>query len=566
MRALFDGEPRSLTDSATSPRVVWTFVWFSVVVAGTNAFGQWSEWSGFALIAPTITLVGVVGVVTTWLVPLGRWRRFEHASFAVVVATVLAVTGPNIATRHYFNTDAAAFNQRAAQLLVNAIDPYRATFRAGHLLLRGAGAFWTYTLNGGHVDQLSYPALSFLLQAPLQLVGLEHLTTDWVDLAAWIFAAVLLYLVSPTNARWLAPLLLVASFFTYSFAFGGTDALFVPFMMLAAWRWERFLDDGAARAARWLGPLSLGVACSIKQTPWFCVPFFLVLIASEAHARGLRVTGPLIRYAAAVAAPFVVLNAPFFLWSPTAWLHGILLPLNQPLIPDGQGLVSLATHGLLHSVHPFDLQLAAAAVFFALLLALALWYPQWKRTWLFAVPFILFVPSRSLSSYLVDFVPAAFVLALTSAPAPARWRRPVTRRVSFSAVGLALAMAIGLATAAFTAPALSVTLVARQRIGHNAYMGTVTLTFVNHTNSPLTPHVMAVVGSGHPVGFWRPLGASAPLVIAADASRTVTMQPPRFMRAPLYGEEWMMEVVTPAPAALVTSRVYSWPSGPRLSG
>ena len=60
--------------------------------------------------------------------------------------------------------------------------------------------------------------------------------------------------------------------FIGQFAVGGTDAMFVPLAMLAVWRWDRYGRGREAGIARWLGPIALGLACSIKQTVWFCVP------------------------------------------------------------------------------------------------------------------------------------------------------------------------------------------------------------------------------------------------------------------------------------------------------
>jgi uncharacterized membrane protein len=541
-------------------KALWTLVWFSVLSVGTNAFGSWGVWSGFNVVGPLLTFAGLVGIATVWLIPDRHRLAFEHASFIAAALAVLLIDGPVLATSTDFNTDAAAFNQRATELLVRGVNPYGATFHAAHLLLEHANDFWTYTLNGAFVDKVSYPAGSFLLQAPFQLLGLRHLGTDWLDLLAWIAAAVIMYAVSPWYAKWLSPLLLLASVFTYMFAFGGTDALFVPFMMLAARRWDDFVLRQGARWTRFIGPLALGVACSIKQTPWFTVPFFLVGITIEASHHGVPIVRTLIRYVALVVAPFVAMNLPFVIWSPDAWWHGILLPMTQPLIPDGQGLVSLATHGLLHVVHPFDLQVASLFTMLALLLAFCFWYPTLKRSWMFVVPLILFLPSRSLSSYLVDFIPAAFVMVLTTERVPPRWTLSITPVVRRLCVGLPVALTVVAIVSAFSAPPIAIVLDHYGSSSRNEYMKEMTLTLTNDTDSTITPHVMAVVGNGHPVGFWRPANGSV-TSIGAHERVTWTLRPPRFMKAPSYRESWLMEVLTASPAALTTTPVYTWPYG-----
>ncbi len=546
-------------------RLLWSFVWFSIVAVGTNAYGSWGVWPGFNIVGPLVTLFGLLGMVGVWIVPERHHGTFENASFAAAVMAVLMAEGPVLAATGFFSTDAAAFNQRATELLVSGRNPYAATFRAAHLLLDHANDYWTYTLSGGHVDKVSYPAGSFLLQAPLQILGLRHLGTNWLDLFAWIVAAIILYRVSPSYAKWLSPLLLLASMFTYMFTFGGTDALFVPFLMLAALRWDDFVLPGTARWTRWVGPVSLGLACSIKQTPWFTVPFFLVGIAVEARHSQVSVWRTLARYCSIVAGVFFAINLPFIVWSPGAWLHGVLLPMTQPLVPDGQGLVSLVTHGLVHVVHPLYLQIAGLLAMLALLVAFYFWYPLLKRSWMFAIPLILFLPSRSLSSYLVDFVPAAFVMALSTHRVPEEWtaHRAVAFRKWF--VGAPVVLSVVAVIVAFSSPPIAL------RIDHygsspdNQYMSDMTLTLTNHTGATIHPHVMVVIGSAHPVGFWTLSNGADHLTLAAHARVTVTLEPPRYMGAPKYHESWLVEVLSKSPAALTTSDVLRWRFGHRNS-
>lgn len=540
-------------------RSIWTFVWFAILAVGTNAWGSWNYWSGFSVVGPVIALMGVVGMVLVWTIPDSHYRGFEHASFGASIATVLLANGPLLAMNHDFNTDSAAFNQRALQLLVKGRDPYTARFTSSHLLLKNAAHFWTYTLSGTHVDRLSYPAGSLILQAPFLLLGLRHLTTDWVDLFAWLAAAAILYVVSPKNEKWLAPLLVLASMFTFLFANGDTDAMFVPFMMLAALRWDDFVTRTGPRWTRWLGPVSLGIACSIKQMPWFTVPFFVVGIAIEANSQGVPVARTLARYVAWVAAPIVAINLPFVLWSPGAWVHGAFLPLTQPLVPDGQGLVSLATHGVARVVHPMDLQLAAALLLLALLASFVMWYPTMKRVWLFALPLILFVPSRSLSTYLVDFIPAAFVVVLTTTRVPDVITRPKRASRRRAVVAVPALFAVVAATTAFLAPPLSVKLDSYGSRDDNQYFGDMTVTLHNNTDQAISPHVMVVVGSDHPVGFWRPQTPSGTLTVAAHATVTTTFTPPKDCWAPDREENWLVEVLSASPSALMTTPAYRWP-------
>jgi uncharacterized membrane protein len=529
-------------------RSIWTFVWFAVISVGTNAWWSWGSWSGFSIVGPCITLFGLVGTVAVWTVSPAHHRSFEHVSLFASLAAVALTNGPVLATTKYFYTDSAAFNQLATQLLVKGHNPYAATFRASMLRLNHPADFWTYTLSGGHVAKVSYPAGAFVIQAPFQLLGLHHLGADWIDLFAWMVAAVILYVVSPWYAKWLSPLLLLTSLFTFTFVHGGTDALFVPFMMLAALRWDDFVTRLGPRWSRWLGPVALGVACSIKQTPWFSVPFF----------HEVPIAKTVSRYIGLVALPFAAINLPFVVWSPARWLHGAFLPLTQPLVPDGQGLVSLATHGLVRVVHPLFLQLTGALLMVALLIGFVAWYPQLKRTWLFAIPIVLFMPSRSLSSYLVDFVPAAFVAVLTTTRVADAWAanaRPTLRR---TLVIIPSALAAVCAVLAFVAPPLSMRIDHYGTTNDGQFMGPIEMTLTNNTSSPIEPHIMVVVGSGHPVGFWTP-ATSKKIILPAHSTETSTFVPPKYLLAPRQYENWLVEALTSSPAALTTTPAYSWP-------
>ncbi len=556
-----DGVPAEPGEPATTAiRLAWTLVGFALLSTGVNNWGAWSTWPGFAVVSPCLTLAGAVVMALAWTAPARHWVAFESVVFVAALVAVVAVNAPLLAASAHFSTDAAAFNQRAAVLALHGVDPYRVAFHGTGVQLDPAADYWTYTLNGGHVDHLSYPAGSFLFVVPFVALGLTHLTTDWVDLAAWLASAVALYWLSPRRVRWLAPLLVLATMFTPLFTFGDTDALYVPFLILAAWHRERFVDASAPRALRWLAPLALGVACSIKQTPWFTVPFFAMGVGYAAAAAGRRAGPAVVRYLALAAVPFAVLNLPYALWDPRAWLHGVLLPLRSPLVPDGQGLVSLVTHGVVHVLHPGDLQLAGVVLVALLVVAYLRWPDRLERTWLFVLPLVLFVPSRSLSTYLVDFTPAAVAGVLSGGPTPRGPR--LARRVARPALAVGALGAAAFVVVAFTASPLSVRVDRVVAIDHAQFLGPVTLTLVNDGTSALHVHVIAEVGAGHPVGFWRPRSGNG--VVGAHVTERVTFVPPRFLLAPRRGESWLIEVMSASPALVVTTPPLPWRRGPRV--
>jgi uncharacterized membrane protein len=53
------------------------------------------------------------------------------------------------------------------------------------------------------------------------------------------------------------------------------------------------------------------------------------------------------RHWAVLTAAFLVPNLPFLLDAPRAWVESLLIPIQLPMFPDGLGVISLSTSGLL---------------------------------------------------------------------------------------------------------------------------------------------------------------------------------------------------------------------------
>jgi hypothetical protein len=548
-------------------RGIWSLVWLGVIIGGIGLWGSWTAWWFAAVAAPAVLLVGAVGLAVTWLVKNPRSQGIQLSAMGSVVVMTLISQGIGIHTRIFYSTDSAAFNQVAARLMVHGINPYTASMNSASKLLNGASNYWTYTVTGSHVSAVSYPAGAFLFDVPAMLLGFHHEVVDWMDLYAWIVTAVLIYVLVPVTVRWLAPLLLLVSIFTGVFASGGSDAAFLPFLVLAVWRWDRFGLDRSAGVARWMGPVALGLACSIKQTPWFCIPFLVVGVFIEARNSG-RKPWPLAgRYLAIVVGVFAVINLPFVIWSPRAWIRDTILPFNQPLVTDGQGLVTLALHGIGGGVSMRLLSAAGFLVLVALLAALVLWYPRMKPAWMLLLPIGFFVAPRSLFTYLIDLYPAALVAAVSVSAV----RRPEgraarahttrrSRRPLVLAVAIPMAAAVALTVLAFLSAPLELGVRSVRASQGAALINAVTLRVANTTGQTVDPRFMVNVGSSHPNGFWHQAGGGQ-VVIGPHQSAVVTLLPPGPFGAPAHDSNWLVEAYTSSPEALSTSPLMYWTLG-----
>ncbi|HEY6428385.1 MAG TPA: hypothetical protein VIX84_14270, partial [Acidimicrobiales bacterium] len=532
---------------------------------GLGFWSAWTSWPGAAVLAPLMIVAGTAGMAATWLVADPRTGVLPWAGLSAAFLTVGIPEAVAIHVRRYYTTDSAAFNQLATRALLHGKDPYETSMASAASLLNPPSHYWTYLADGGHITQVSYPALSFLFEAPAMLLGFHHELADWTDLVAWLATGVLLFVLLPVALRWLAALVLMAPVFVGTLSAGGTDALFLPFLVVAVWRWDRFGSGRGAGAARWMGPVALGVACAVKQTPWFCVPPLVIGLGLEARRRG----GPIWRvpalYLGVVVGVFAAFNLPFVIWGPRAWADGLLLPFTKPLVADGQGLVTLAIHGLTGGVVLPLLSVAAALAYVAFLAAFVVWYPAMKVVWLFLLPLVLLVPGRSFSSYLIDFFPAALAAATSVVAVPRTARvdagAPARRWVARSAVGVPVLASAAVCAVAFTSAPLDLSVVAVRTSQATLRLDAVTVTVHNLTGQRLTPHFLVAIDSDHPSGFWTPVNPQGELALEAGATATVTLKPNEFTWSPAHGAHWLVEAYTTSPNALSTSDLRVWALG-----
>jgi hypothetical protein len=196
------------------------------------------------------------------------------------------------------------------------------------------------------ISDVSYPAGSFLLPAPFLAVGIKDIRVIYAILAA----AGLGYAVwvMPGRRRWLfLGGVLVSLEFWNSIAAGDTSVTCFP-LLLVAWLTLRRKNRVSA--------LFMGLAVATKQTAWFVLPFYLILLYRSDDRR--RIPSML----GIIVGVFAVCNLPFIIADPGLWLKSVLSPMSDPVFPLGVGLINLVTSGLVNirSSLPFTvLELAA---------------------------------------------------------------------------------------------------------------------------------------------------------------------------------------------------------------
>ena len=290
---------------------------------------------------------GLVVAIISWLdledyPALARWENvFAWSNALLVVVLIGAWTYVQFHNAPGYTTDELSFDQYAAQLVAHGLhNPYVHSMKPAGPLFRLSPDGYTYTITGQPVEQLSYPSLSFLVYVPFILLGWTSEVGAGLNVAAWALSVLLMFALLPRSMR--AAALVFASIDVYiAFAAGGvTDMLFIPLLIVAAYRWDRF---GRSRST-YIAPVAVGLAMAIKQTPWPVLAFVLCALAwdeydSSGDAReAVRRAG---RYFGVVLGVFLIPNLPYMIASPSAWFSGVFTPFVRNMVPTGQGLVSL---------------------------------------------------------------------------------------------------------------------------------------------------------------------------------------------------------------------------------
>ncbi len=426
-----------------------------------------------------------------------------------------------------YGTDEMAFDQYAAQLWLHGIDPYGRSLAAAFSRYQVSPNGYTWTLTGDPVTLLSYPALSFEVYVPFLLMGWSTQLAVWMNVAFWGAGLVLLVWGVPRPVK---PLIVVlASLSVYiGYAVGGvTDALFVPFLVLAARAWDRY-PQRRGWDVLW-GPLWFGLAMGIKQTPWVLFPFLLAGIAFEGRSGSGRWRNglvPALRYAIISGTVFLIPNLPFILANPIAWVHGILAPLISPTVPSGQGLITLSLFLGLGGGSLFAYTVLSLIVLFGLLALYILTYPRMKG-WTFLLPSLaLFFATRSFGSYLVMLIPSALMALVTTTHPPIK---RLARRTLWAVSGIGIAIAGGVVVALGSQSPFGMRLVGVHTTGQLATVDQVKVSMHNTTNRPTRPYFTADIG-GTLTAFWNRL--SGPALLPAHATATYTLAAPNFYAQP----------------------------------
>jgi len=317
-----------------------------------------------------------------------RNARLVIMAAALVLLGYAVAGGALIATTSY-HSDAVVAAHGSARLLLEGRHPY-----ADFDLVRELGRFGltdTYATpldDGSRVRSLQYPALAFLVPAPLIALGLGDLRVLYLAEILAIFALVLLG--APPRWRPAALFCCVANAaILLQFVDAGVDPLWA-LLVLAAWLLRR----------RRASAVLLGLALAARQPAWLIAPFLVVWAWQRFGVREALARAGI---AALVA---IAIHLPFVIGAPLAVVRGITDPALLPLEAWGIGPAKLAADGFA-PLSPRVAYLAAAAI--AYVAALWAFASRRARGALVLPLFPLWLAWRALESYFA-FLPL-FLLA-----------------------------------------------------------------------------------------------------------------------------------------------------------
>ncbi len=232
-------------------------------------------------------------------------------------------------------------------------------------------------------SRVCYPAGSFLLITPFIAAGI----TDIRIIYAIFIVAALGYTVwrIPGKRRLIfIGVALISLEFWNTLGCGETGILIFPFLLIA---WITLGENN------WVSAIFMGLAVATKQTAWFFLPFYFILLM---RTSGWKTAAT---WAVIIFVVFFVTNGYFIAKAPEVWLRSIMAPMIEPMFPLGVGAISLITSGLVDVQMTLPFAIAEVVV----LIGAALWYWRYCKRYPDIGPVLAIMPLffawRSLWTY-----------------------------------------------------------------------------------------------------------------------------------------------------------------------
>lgn len=296
------------------------------------------------------------------------------------------------------HTDNEMIAQFAVQALKRGQNPYAWNFSDMLRVFRDQKSLTPF-LDGAFQYRLTYPILPTLVLTGFDLFGIGDVKT--VSLIFHLALLVLVFVGAPARFR---PIVLLPLFLSRGFILltlnGVQDVAWSALLVGVILTWKRPV---------WRAVL-FGLAASYRQQPWFVAPFLLIYMWNEpgtAAERRRRIAN----FVAISVGVFFLVNLPFILWDPRAWLLGTLEPAYASFNVHSHGLGVISQYGLAPFPRQFYTALQLSA--FVIMLVIHWRHPRFvgHAFWIFP-GFFFWLYYRGLFNYWIYWMPP-LLLALT---------------------------------------------------------------------------------------------------------------------------------------------------------
>ncbi|MHB8105448.1 MAG: glycosyltransferase family 87 protein [Dehalococcoidales bacterium] len=377
--------------------LVWFFIMFLIITPQTDAFFQriygqlkiGATTIFTALLVLGIAEVVILGIYAPWFLNNGIDNGFDE-----IIAQMQSGFRYN---------DGTALTQQAAENLLEGKDPYTnsniitaytkyngAYDRVTPLRLGRFSSAFPYP-SQEQVNQIlneakqnpspppieieshvCYPAGSFILLTPFIAAGIKDIRI--INIILVIAALVYVVWRIPGRKRLLFIAVVLISLELWNTLANGEAGIIIFPLLLVAW--------AALGKHNWLSIIFMGLAVATKQTAWFFLPFYIILLWQQSKPKMVAIAIGII------AAIFIITNGYFIAQDPSLWLQSITSPMVEPMFPLGIGFVSLVTSGLVNIQTSIPFTVAEVVVF----IGAVLWYIRYGKRYPDIGPILAILP------------------------------------------------------------------------------------------------------------------------------------------------------------------------------
>ncbi len=521
----------------------WTAAATVLLVFAFLLFGYSDSYPLLSIAEVLLGALGLGSIVAIWVIDEDQLVYVEWGIIAVSILGFAIWCWIQIRLAPSYATDEVSFDQYSASLLLHGHNPYTSSLAPAFDLFHVQPNGYTFRLNGTPVTQLSYPSMSFLVYLPFLLLGISSQAGIIVNCIAWSLGLLVGWRLLARELRWVIVVLGFVGLYI-GFAVGGvTDALYVPLLMLAVYKWDSFERLQGWRA--WVGPTAMGLALGIKQTPWLVLGFLLVAMALEAFNAGESfpdLLGQAWRYFWRALVVFFVPNLPFIVWDFGSWIRGVLTPLTGGIVPAGQGWIGISNF---LGIGGGDLRFYTLLGFGMLLLSaglLVVTYPKGKPVVLLLPSIVLFFLSRSFASYLVMLLLPLLVAATSVRPSGKMGALANWNMAKWFVLPPIFIVVLSFAATLFYGQPLALTITGLQTTGQLASIVRIDVHVTNQTNGSLKP-LFSSENGGAITAPWNII--SGPSTLGAGQTANYQLAAPNYFAQPQLTNAFQMVALTP---------------------